>query len=305
MKLILSSLLANYFLWHADSCVTNSFDNITISASDANNRILEPRTVTGCIEPVEELKAATTITVVHQKIQSLLHGAVSDLPLLKTLKFVYNEIESVEPGAFVNLEKLEQLDLSYNLIGFITAFDHLAVKKLSLNNNRINTISPDAFDNMPKLEEVDVRFNFLAEWDPNWFSGSPNLWYVNFSFNYIWELPEDALKNLKGVHGTGTKTMYTKVFLMNNLIERLHKNSLRGVEYLGHLNLDSNKMSTLDEEMFASFKRLYWLSVNNNNLECVPKTFYYPNNRTIHALYNRNPLTTECRDKINMAKGED
>lgn len=305
MKLILLSLLVNYFLWRADSCVSNSFDNITISASDANHRMLEPRTVTGCIEALEELEAATTITVSHQKIQSLLHGAVSDLPLLKTLKAIYNGIESVESGAFVNLKKLEQLDLSYNLISLITAFDNLAIKKLSLNNNRIISISPDAFDNIPNLEEVDVRFNLLAEWDPNWFSGSPNVRYVNFAFNYIWELPEGAFKNLKGVHGTGNKRMYTKVYLMDNVIERLHKNSLLGMEYLGHLNLDSNKISSLEEEMFASFKYLYWLSANNNNLGCVPKTFYYPNNKTIHAVYNRNPLTKECLEKINTAKGEE
>lgn len=304
MQIILAAVVVSSCLCFADSCTTNSFGNIVIAAYDENQTKLVPSTVTGCIEPVGELKNATWLMAYHQPIHSLLHGAVRSLPRLTNLILAYNGVEDVDGGAFLDLGSLETLDLSFNSISFINAFDSLNIKKLILKNNQIVQISSDAFDKLPNLEEVDVRLNLLAEWDPNWFAGSPKLRDINFSSNYIWQLPQDAFKNVKGVHGTGTETVFTKVQLMYNMIERLDNNALRGNEDFGTLNLDWNKISVLNEDMFSSFKHLYRFSVNDNKLACVPKNLYYPYNTTVHALFLRNPLTKECRDRINAAKNE-
>ncbi|XP_031351561.1 leucine-rich repeat-containing protein let-4-like [Photinus pyralis] len=296
LKLLLVTLLSAALV---QCCEKQSFQNVKIKASkyfssknESNDIQLE--TLTGCIEPNEELKNALSITIENQQVPVLYSGSVQDMPWLHELILNANNIEKIEPGAFLNLKTMATISLERNKITTIPegVFNGMEIKRLLLSDNLISKIDPGAFDNMPELNRIDLDNNKLQVWNADWFKNTPNIILLSVRNNQIKELPADAFKNIKG----SDKPFKTKttIFLGGNEIEAIDKNAFRGIKDLQMLDLDKNHIATIDANVFSGMKTIKTLLLAGNKIKCLSDSILDSLPVTEMTNLENNPLDCVC-----------
>nr|DBA15929.1 TPA: hypothetical protein GDO54_003383 [Pyxicephalus adspersus] len=241
---------------------------------------------------------------------------------LKYLDIQENNIFLMKMRSFHTLKKLETLLLSGNKIHSINlwVFQGLnSLRTLSLSNNFIYKISDDKFTSLKSLEYLNISRNMLSFFNEKDakrpFEKLKLLKTLDISYQsrrYEDIAPEtlfeglSSLKNLnmKGISVSGF--MYVSFSPLTNLTNLDLSESFQGsdqdstVEFIykfpqvRHLTLDNNKIKDLPGYTFANLKFLENLSIRNNKLRNISKTFltHLPNLSYFDAYMN--PLSCSC-----------
>lgn len=244
--------------------------------------------------------ATIKIEASDQVINELCYGSIKDLINLHHLELDNNQIKEVLPGCFQNLPKLGYLGLGNNNIEVLEeeVFNLLNVTALKLSNNQINYIYPRAFDNMTQLQQLDLSSNKLQRLNSEWFKNCRDLTSLNLEDNLIVSIPAKAFGNLIGKRNTLQMEILLDINLNRNKISSIDRQAFHGLDGLGSLILDSNEIHHLDVDLFRHFKYFMSFSIESNKLDCLPNDLsgILVANET-NAL-DSNPWNCTCLDKI-------
>uniref|UniRef100_H3BAI6 Toll like receptor 8 n=1 Tax=Latimeria chalumnae TaxID=7897 RepID=H3BAI6_LATCH len=198
---------------------------------------------------------------------------------LKYLDITNNKIDLAYDYAFVELQKLEVLDLSYNYhyfdvesvthkLGFI---QHLPVLKvLNLSYNEVFTLTESQI-----ISKSLKEFVFKNRLDILWkdtdsryihiFKNLINLTHLDIRQNRLKNFPQEAFLNLP-------KSL-VKLYISNNYLKNFDWQNLRHFPHLELLDLGSNRLTVMTNNLHNLTKSLHTLVLRRNKISHLPAGF--------------------------------
>jgi Leucine-rich repeat (LRR) protein len=261
------------------------------------------------------------------KLKKINLNSLEDIKLFSFTKLIHldlshNNLKYLDSFSFRQLTNLEYLDLSFNQIENIDpdffSFKTNQMKKLrylNLENNFIKSIG-DLFLNYQNIEFFKISNNYLTKFPyfdvglignfqlviSNFYFNNNNIskiekisiWIsnlkiLNFDFNYIEFIENDAfiyLKNLENlsIAFNNLNQIYSNNFiylfslkflnLSHNQIELIEADSFQNLNKLLILDLSFNRLTSIDNNLFQGLINLNDLYLlNENNFQFYNKSF--------------------------------
>ncbi|OQR75252.1 slit3 protein-like [Tropilaelaps mercedesae] len=203
----------------------------------------------------------------HNRLTRLEANAFDGLRSLQTLQLHDNVVEFIADHAFGGLDNLQSLTLSHNRIkrvGLQTVAGVSAIMTLHLDHNQIDTIHGEAFVNLSMLQELNLAANELST-VPLIFSPLNMLRSLDLSDNRI-----NDLANLSGLQGLGQ--LYA-LNLMSNQIGNLSQDVFSHLPSVRILNLANNAIQAIEQGTFDDVPGLHYLRLDSNMIEDVNALF--------------------------------
>ncbi|CAL8333880.1 unnamed protein product [Lota lota] len=178
----------------------------------------------------------------------------------KELYVFQNGIDTLAQDNFSGLGQLEMLDLSQNELTRVPdgVFEPLAeLKNLDLSSNHIANISKGSFSGLHQLERLYLYSNRIQSIQADAFEGLGMLLELKLQKNRLTTLPSLRLPGL------------LLLDLSHNSIPALGPSDLQ-TPHLEALKMNSLGLTSLDEELMASFKNLHDLDIASNQLVELP-----------------------------------
>ncbi|KAG6447384.1 hypothetical protein O3G_MSEX004951 [Manduca sexta] len=214
------------------------------------------------------------------ELSNINRNELTYLPSLVYLQMSHNYRLELSSSTY-NLysESLKFLDISYcnvlqpNLQGFPN------LRKAVLNHNMVRFLGSNEFANNTKLEYLDLSYNNIGSLRSDTFRGLSKLKYLDLSWNEIAVMPEDSLlqmpslTNLKLARNYLTRVGHLKSMSITVLdissceISAIGKDSLEGLQSLVDLDLSRNLLSYIPESI--SSNTLRYLNLNYNRISTV------------------------------------
>lgn len=167
------------------------------------------------------------------------------------LDFSLNHLQSIESYVLSDIY-VEKLDLKFNSIETIdtTAFERVQnLKELFINHNQLKTFDPDILKSPGmSLEIFDISSNPLE--------------YLNLG-EILFNLPV-----LKEFHGVFCQLNDTSLYTLLNFTDHAH----HSIELI---DLSSNNLTSLCQNIFSSFYNLIELRLNNNQIRAIDNYLIY------------------------------
>ncbi|KAM9845420.1 uncharacterized protein ACBR49_012152 [Aulostomus maculatus] len=208
----------------------------------------------------------TKLQLNYNRFQTVLPGMFNSLKELQTLQMKGNIISDLPTFLFMNLHNLRVLDLSLNNLKQVTreTFSGLAqLEILKLNNNHITNISSDTFQDVAQLKELNLEGNKISQLEDGIFSLT-NLSMLNLRGNLL----ATFSVNVFGFEASNLKELN----LRGNRLTEL--SSLSSLISLTDLNLSSNKLPYLPEDIFRNVTALENLDLSENQLTSLPEVIF-------------------------------
>jgi Leucine-rich repeat (LRR) protein len=236
-------------------------------------------------------------------IEMISNYAFSNMTKLKRLRLDRNMITSFKKCGFEELTALEYIDLSVNPLRYWPTYvfncenlSHLILartsleyfpgdinnfkqlKVLDLSDNRIREITC-RIRSLTQLQYFSMRNNYLTEIAKE-IKSLKSLTKLDLSNNRLTELPKEMnfLKALTGLDlsHNNLKDM-SQLLTLSNLKElNLAYNKLTTISSIGNLSslyrlgLERNFLKYIPGEILL-LKNLYWINIDDNPLEIIPK----------------------------------
>ncbi|XP_047446523.1 carboxypeptidase N subunit 2 [Mugil cephalus] len=220
----------------------------------------------------------------HNGLKTVPPGTFDSLTQLQTLQMKGNIISYLPTFLFLHLHKLRVLDLSQNKLTGVTreTFSGLSgLEILKLNNNFISNLTSDMFHNMSQLTELHMEWNKIAQLSDDVFSMLPSLKVLNLRGNLLTTFSEK-------VFGFQPSNL-SELNLKGNRLTQL--SSLSSLTSLADIDLSSNRLSMLPEDIFLNITFLETIDVSENQLTSLPERIFN-DLFIIKSLYlHRNNLT--------------
>ncbi|XP_064078759.1 relaxin receptor 1-like isoform X2 [Macrobrachium nipponense] len=178
-----------------------------------------------------------------------------------------NNSLALEKNSFAKYRKLRLLHLGGTGLtempeGVFRGLNNLT--KLFLTHNLLRELRPESLEDLESLIHLDLTDNRFTEFD-GILTSLPSLDTVWLNGNLI---------TLKGRIVSPNAHFPQELFLENNQIEELTKDSLIGLSGLHSLYLRHNKISRIEDGAFAEQKLLVDLELNFNRIQYIhPDTF--------------------------------
>uniref|UniRef100_A0A915L7V0 LRRCT domain-containing protein n=1 Tax=Romanomermis culicivorax TaxID=13658 RepID=A0A915L7V0_ROMCU len=193
-------------------------------------------------------------------------------PRLKKLILSGNGLSSLKLDELSVYSDLEYLDLSNNKIFEIErgAFFRLQkLKVLRLNNNMITSLSIETFLGLTELRVLDLGQNSLTRLATSVFSDLPRLETLNLSSNLLNNIAPGALTNLRSLK---------QLHLADNQLTDLQNGEMifRPIQSLKILNLQQNRLTSLDDDTFSMLGKLEILNLSSNLLDKIGDDTFMP-----------------------------
>ncbi|CAG5129895.1 unnamed protein product [Candidula unifasciata] len=183
--------------------------------------------------------------------------------VLARLNLINNSLTTVDIGA---LPTLRNLHLSKNRISHLSSLtftNQLNLLLVNFSDNQIQTLPSDLFQNNHHIVAIDFAGNRLERLENGTFSSLNELSYLDLKNNLLSYLPSTLFKDLSSM-------MY--LYLSGNRI-----NSLPELSYmtgLYTLEVSNNQLSTLEPRQLAGLDRLGSLLMNDNKLKVIPPNLF-------------------------------
>ncbi|KAF2902898.1 hypothetical protein ILUMI_03290 [Ignelater luminosus] len=229
----------------------------------ANEEIPRCREKPNIEEFEQNLRNAEIIEIHLHNIPVIRTGDVQNLDVIN-IYLQDNNIERVEAEAFQNLRLLHAINLADNNIKEIPslAFSNLDLEVIDLTNNNIDSLDTGAFNNLDKLKQVYLGTNKLTNFDSKWFTNTPNIKFLEVSYNKLKNIPEGSFEPFK-------KNL-EKVDLSYNQIEDVHPSLFKDAPKLNFLNLVHNQVKCLSEGVLESFPvNMNVVIIGNEDMKCA------------------------------------
>lgn len=201
-------------------------------------------------------------TVITLPVPSTYLGPLSlKPPSLKTLDLGENIITHLESNSFSALEKVQELHLDFCLIGQINndAFRGLhMLTTLILDGNMLQKIPSNSFPDLGVLRTLKINSNRIDSIPSYAFAELINLEELQINYGLFNKLVKDVF------HGLHNLRLLEVTFNQN--LSKIHKGVFEDLYKLKILNLNSNALTNLPDDL--SKKGLELLDLRNNSLHC-------------------------------------
>lgn len=235
------------------------------------------------------------VSISHQTLN--LPPNPTNNPKLEIISLANNKL-TLQPGCFSNYPNLWILSLGENGLKTIPKglFNHLSILKLDLNSNGIEEIQDGAFDDIPNLESLDLSHNKLKKIDPNWLKGSPKVDFLILHHNQLTELQAGTFKNIKP-----PKPKALSLWINDNNIEKIHPDAFKGLDALGSVKFNNNKLKNLSGGPFRDLKVEY-LALEDNQIECLTEQDMKNLEGVVKIYLGGNPFRSDCMENLRKNK---
>uniref|UniRef100_A0A8C8S1X5 Toll like receptor 8 n=1 Tax=Pelusios castaneus TaxID=367368 RepID=A0A8C8S1X5_9SAUR len=219
------------------------------------------------------------------------------LPNLKYLDLSFNKLDLAYQYAFYELPRLEVLDLSYNVHYFIVAgvthklrftenLPHLKV--LNLSYNEIFTLTEPNITSY-SLKELVFKGNHLdILWKKgdnryiNIFKNLANLTHLDISHNRLDEIPTKAF--------LGLPRSLIELYINNNKLKYFEWTALQQFQYLTLLDLSSNALSFVTDDLGNCTASLQRLVLRKNKISQLADGFFHKASSLLYLDLSDNQL---------------
>ncbi|XP_073346737.1 uncharacterized protein [Pagrus major] len=223
----------------------------------------------------------TKLKLNYNGLKTVLPGMFDSLIQLETLQMKGNVISDLPTFLFTNLQNLRVLDLSQNKLERLTFSGLARLEILKMNHNLISELTSDTFHNISRLTELHLEGNKISELSDGIFFVLTELQVLNLRGNLLTTFSDK-------VFGFEASNL-TELNLKGNRLTEL--SSLSSFTSLSDLNLSSNQLSSLPEDVFRNVTALENLDLSENQLTSLPEMIFSSlfNIETIHL--NKNSLS--------------
>lgn len=208
----------------------------------------------------------TYLEISNNYIVSLAENIFINQTELKFLNLTGNNLRSLPDGIFKYTKKLLRVDLSHNQLDTIysgTFDDLIDLKGLDLSYNKLN------------FDEFQAPINDLAKLKSLNVAENSSITLSNITF--------------------GDMQMLQWLNLSGNRLEQIQSGFLDGLINLKHLNLSSNKISTVSRDLW----RVNELDLSNNRLETINDEDLQKLSQRSELKLDANPWKCECDSEFN------
>lgn len=246
------------------ACLLLTFSINVISAKPTFTVVLN-NIVVHNVSRLSSFTNNSIIKIENSSVTTLSPNFVADLPNLHEIHFELCGVKILKKGCFNNIINIRVINLASNTIERVdeNIFNWLNVRRLLLNDNEISYVDRNAFDNMPKLEELNLNFNKIFKIDLGWFYKCPYLNIIDFSNNFMTEIPTNAFRNL------ARNTDDISIDLSWNFIGTLNIGCFSMIRRYATLNLDGNYIRDIPTDVFVGVDHGKMLSLMDNKIKCL------------------------------------
>ncbi|XP_072757310.1 thyrotropin receptor isoform X2 [Anoplolepis gracilipes] len=268
------------------------------------------------VEPIYnvDLSRATAVPVNITKID-LTNNNITDIPIrafhrfpnLEILFLRRNHLQTIHNSAFINLASLCVLELDENYLTSIpvAAVNLPGLKELSISNNRIEQLTRDELRHASNLVSLDLRGNPIKKIRDDTFrnlgklrklilsnakelrifpnlNGATSLEILRIdrsqlkevSSNLCQQCPKLKSLNMKSNHLTEVPNLrdckeLRVLDLASNMISVLPDDVFKGLNMLHDLLLSNNNLQSISSDAFIGLSRLQVLDLENNYIEYI------------------------------------
>lgn len=231
-----------------------------------------------------------SLFVSNCELTSLNHNELMFLPSLTHLKMSNNyRLELASSANNLFSQSLKYIDISYcnilqpNLKGFPS------LRKAILNHNMVRYLESNAFANNTELEYLDLSNNNIASLRYDTFRGLKMLKHLDLSWNEIAVIPEDSLLEMPSLTQLKLSRNYlsrvghlrsmsvTILDMSSCEINTIGKDSLEGLQSIVELDLSQNLLSYIPDSI--SSNTLKYLNLNYNRISSINNLTFFMLNR--------------------------
>lgn len=221
-----------------------------------------------------------SLYVSNCQLSYISHNEFAFLPSLVYLKMSYNyRLQLASTSDYIYSDSLRFLDISYcnvfrpNLSGFPN------LRKAIIKNNMIRFLRSNEFINNSKLEYLDISYNNIGTLKGDTFRGLSMLKYLDLSWNEIADIPEETFQEMESLTQVKLARNYlnkvghlksTSLSILDMSaceISIIGKDSLEGLPSLVDINLSRNVLSYIPDSI--SSNTLKYLNLNFNRISSV------------------------------------
>ena len=220
---------------------------------------------------------------------SLTNTSITFVKFFRNLTISYQNIPSFVNDTFLSegLTNLEEISVDFSQLRTIEvrAFNGLTnLEKLSLNDNGISEILPRTFENLSRLKELYLRNNIIKHLNNDVFSGLSSLTVLNLDHNDLQYIHPDTLlrlPKLRELHLHSNKALQvptdrpfiyshslTYLAISHSNIPSLAVETFSNLFALKQLDVNGNKLRTLDINILKAWPKLFILYLQGNPLQC-------------------------------------
>ncbi|XP_026275930.1 toll-like receptor 7 [Frankliniella occidentalis] len=242
----------------------------------------------------QRLSLLEELTIDNCKILELPSGAFEGLAALKHLSVSTHNVEwgsgkslELDSGSLDGLKELQVLDLVHN---------------------NIRALPDDAFCSLANLQTLNLSRNHLRDFDKLGFaprrlrevllgsgdcSGGAEVRALDLSFNH--------LPALGAASGLNRLRRLQHLHLQHNDIADVAGDAFKGLTALKVVNMSYNRLSTLNEGLFASSRELSEVYLQNNSLAELPRGLFHRLEQLVVLDLSRNLLTSAAVNESTFA----
>lgn len=237
-------------------------------------------------ETVNNLVFLTRINLSGNKLHSIGDGYFSNMPYLKRVDLQYNIITSVSEFAFQNSSNLRKIFLQNNQISSLRENTFVGLNRLELDisNNNISSFPNNIFSRARglKLEKINAAGNNIKDFPNEALKKQYSfLEKVNISHNNIESLPSnaDVLVNIKELDLSYNPLLPDAHYVLFGEPKSVRKLFVQGIglsslpiiecPFLRYLNLNDNKISKVNADVFDRSNMLINLDISHNMITNV------------------------------------
>ena len=203
------------------------------------------------------------------------------LAALQVLLLKENDLTFLHDIIIRQFKNLGILDISWNTIVDIPNWIFASNSQLiSLNiaQNRITSVDKDSFAGLQNLSKLDLKYNEIYHIHHSALSHLSSLVQLNMSYNSIKQLPEFP------------RSMVILDLRGNNLTE-VDSHAFDGLADLAGINLMSNYLQYLPNDLFKTNTRLQFLHLAKNSLTTLDYHIFPPLSQVEVIILHHNNLT--------------
>ncbi|KAG6449043.1 leucine-rich repeat-containing protein 15 isoform X2 [Manduca sexta] len=265
---------------------------------------------------VSDNNQTAAITLKGCRITGVDSDAFKNVYSVQEIDLSQNKISALKTEVFNGMSRLSLLRLSKNLLTSLPRglFDNLPrLQRLDLSNNKISSLESGIFNNLPELIRLELIGNALLgkDLDPSLFDRNPKMQFLRLSGNNMSHAPDqlfNAFRELrildlnncslteipKFVKTPNMKTLerlslqinkirrlddpslfekfekLSSLDLISNEIEYLHEDVFKPLENLKVIDLSFNKIEHIQEKLFQNMPSVQSIDLSNNLIEVVP-----------------------------------
>lgn len=212
--------------------------------------------------PVNHCPQLTSILIGNNQLTMIPNNFFQSCNGLTMLSMMVNSISVISPNAFTGLVNLNSLILTNNQIQILppNVFAPLvSLQTLFLNLNQIAEINAGStFNMLTNLTVLNFDDNLMGFWSGHNLVNNNLLQILSISRNRIQTLVVESFNNLNALR---------ELTMTNNLLQGLP--IFKILPNLETLNLDDNRITSIDGNWFRNMPRLHTLLLNRNQIREV------------------------------------